>query len=101
MVTGSSGNVFMISNNFLAGMAMAPLSSAISGSTVMEMVVSKSEAVIFNLLSFNSKRKFSKMGSVELLDKTPLMVCKLFNNAVLDIINFIIDYVFVDVLFAG
>ena len=52
---GISGNVFKVSTRILAGMAMLPVSSDLSGCMVARIVVSRSDAVMVNDSSDNSK----------------------------------------------
>jgi len=53
-------------------------------------VVSRSEAVIFNVSSLISKRKSSRIGSVLFELNTPPMDCKFLSNKLLDTMNFIL-----------
>ena len=69
-VSGMSGNALRMSNNILAGIAMAPVSS-VRTSSLVDMVVSKSDAVTTSSPGARSNKKWSKMGNVLLLLKTP------------------------------
>ena len=84
-----SAKVFRVSTKILAGIAILPLWSTLSGLSVTLMVVSKSDAVIINASSCKSKRKSSKIGSVLLLLITPIMDCRFLSNRELETMNFI------------
>jgi len=92
IVIGTSANVFNVSNNSLAGMVTNPGSSAISNCTLTDIVVSRSEAVIVNVFSFNSNKKSSRIGRVLLGFITPLIICRFLNSTELDTINFILVF---------
>src|SRR5690606_32922283 len=65
-----------------------PFSLASTGNSVI-MEVSRSLAVIVRVLSFISKRKFSRMGTTGLLVTTPFILDNCFNRAEEETINFI------------
>ena len=87
-VSGCSGKDFRVSNKIRAGTAAKPLPSA-STRTVVLMVVSRSDAVIFRADGANSNKMLSKIGNVLLLLITPEMDCKERSNWLLETMNFI------------
>ena len=71
-----------------AGTAAKPSPSA-STRTVVLMVVSRSDAVIFNAEGASANKKLSKIGNVLLLLMTPEIDCKERSNWPLETMNFI------------
>ncbi len=71
-VSGNSGKFFSVSIKSLAGIQIFPSSFA-STSMVVTIVVSRSEAETVSCFLLISNRKLSRMGSVLLEFKTPLM----------------------------
>ena len=91
-VNGWSGNVFKVSRSNLADIAIEPDVSDSIVTTAL-IVVSKSDAEIFNWFSETSNKKLSNIGKVLLLLITPPKTCSCFNNCELDTINFILIFV--------
>ena len=71
MVMGTSGKFFMISSSRRAGIVTSPVPSTMSGTSVTDMVTSRSDDVIFSWFSSRWKRKSSKMGRVFFDPMTP------------------------------
>jgi hypothetical protein len=76
---GCSGRFFRVSRKIFAGTATVPDSSESTGMDILA-VVCKSEAVAVRLPSEISRRKFSSMGMTGLVDTTPEMSDRFFNN---------------------
>ena len=86
-VRGWLEKVLRVSKRSFAGIAILP-SVVVSAEIEVDIVVSKSEAIILMVPELNSNRKLSRIGSVLFVLKTPLNFCSSFNNSELFTINF-------------
>jgi len=87
-VIGCYGRFLSVSNNILEGTAILPFSLASTSNSVI-IEVCKSEAVMVNLPSLISNRKFSRIGTTGLVVITPLIAETCFNKYEEETINFI------------
>ena len=88
IVKGWSGKDFRIYNYIFDGIAWDPTLSYWMSITV-EILVSKSDAVILSLSLLISNKKLSKIGRVLFVFKIDPNICRFFSNFEEDIMNFI------------
>src|SRR5690606_9450012 len=93
-VGGWLGKVFKVSNNNFAGIASTPFSLD-SMVNLVDIVVSKSDAVTVDSPFRISNIKLSKLGSVLFVLNTPLICCNFSNETVLVTINFILYILYI------